>query len=352
MVNYRKTWMYWSAQLIGWGLFYTLILGLNLASGLIKITPTFIALSVQSYLLSIIITHAMRFIILKFHLLKLNIFSLVWKSFILAVIFAVIYEIVDHFINDLIEIDFYYDPKTAAYSISNFFASVFLYAILFTLWLSFYYTYLFIEKSRKQEIKNLQFEASKNEIELKNLRAQINPHFLFNSLNSIKALIEIDKSEAKEAITKLSNLLRQSITLSKNKLITIKQELEVVETYIKLEKIRFEERIKAEFNIDSEALNCKIPPLMIQTLVENGIKHGISKSINGGIIKINISKKKSSVKILIENTGQLKAQSKPTGIGIENTKKRLRILFGKSAKFNIYQCHDLVCVEIEFKCYQ
>ncbi len=313
-------------------------------------TPTFVFISIQSYLLSIVVTHLMRFIILKYHWLKQNIWALIWKSFLLSVAFAVVYELIDHLINDLITIDFYLDPETAKYDSSKFFASVFLYAILFTLWLSFYYTFLFIEKSRKQEIKNLQFEASKNEIELKNLRAQINPHFLFNSLNSIKALIEIDKTEAKDAITKLSNLLRQSITLSKNRLITIKQELEVVETYIKLEKIRFEERIKVEFNIDHSVLNCKIPPLMIQTLVENAIKHGISKSLTGGIIRVNITNHKNIIKILIENTGTLNISTKHLGIGIENTKKRLRILFGKSAKFKIYQCDDLVCVEIIFKC--
>ncbi len=344
--------MYWSAQFIGWGLFYALILALNLATGLVKVTPIFIALSIQSYLLSIIVTHFIRYVILKYHWLKLSIWSIIWKSFLLSIAFAAIYEVIDHFIDELVIIDFYNDPKTAEYNLSKFLGSVFLYAILFTLWMSFYYTYLFIEKSRNQEIKNLQFEASKNEIELKNLRAQINPHFLFNSLNSIKALIEIDKSEAKEAITKLSNLLRQSITLSKNKLISIKEEMTVVETYINLEKIRFEERIKAEYDIDNSTLNCKIPPLMIQTLVENAIKHGVSKSIDGGIIRVSIKKLKESVKILIENTGKLNQQNKSTGIGIENTKKRLKILFGKSAKFKIYQCEALVCVEIEFKCYQ
>lgn len=346
----RKIWMYWTAQLIGWGLFYTLIVSLNLATGLVKVTPTFIILSVESFILSIVVSHFMRFIILKYHWLKLSIWAIIWKSFILAIVLAFAFETLDRLINLFIESDFYTDTKAAEYDLSKFFGSVFLYSILLTLWLSFYYTYLFIEKSRKEEIKNLQFEASKNEIELKNLRAQINPHFLFNSLNSIKALIEIDKTEAKDAITKLSNLLRQSITLSKNKLITIKQELDVVDTYIKLEKIRFEERIKAEFNIDNSVLNCKIPPLMIQTLVENGIKHGISKSISGGIIRVNITKTKDTVKVLIENTGTLNIQPQHLGIGIENTKKRLRILFGKSAKFKIYQCNDLVCVEIVFRC--
>jgi len=346
----KKTWIYWTAQFIGWGLFYALILSLNIATGLVKITPSLIVLSVESLLLTISATHLIRLIILKYHWLKLNIWSIIWKSFILAIVFAFTYECVDRLVSVLIQPDFYLDEKINEYSWSNFFGSVFLYSILFTLWMSFYYTYLFIEKSRNQEIKNLKFEASKTEIELKNLRAQINPHFLFNSLNSIKALIEIDKDEAKEAITKLSNLLRQSITLSRNKLISIKEEMKIVQTYINLEKIRFEERIETEIVIDEQILNCKIPPLMIQTLVENGIKHGVSKALNGGIISIIIKEDKGKVKITIKNTGKLNTSKKATGIGIKNTKKRLDILFGKTAKFKIFQCDEMVCVEIEFSC--
>lgn len=347
----RKAYLYWSAQFIGWGLFYFLIYSLNYVSGLIIITPNFIFLGVQSFLLSLIITHLIRYVIVKFNWLKLNVWHIIWRSIILAVLSACLYEGTDQVFSSLITEDYYTNPDTNQLTVSRFFGSVFLYSILFSLWMSFYYTYLFIDKSRKQEIKNLQFEASKNEIELKNLRAQINPHFLFNSLNSIKALIEIDKSEAKDAITQLSSLLRQSITLSKNKLITIKEELEVVQTYVNLEKIRFEERINWNLQVDQETLSCHIPPLMIQTLTENAIKHGISKAINGGVINLKISKSNKKISILIENTGQLGKQEKQsTGIGLENTRKRLNILFGKSASLLLYQCEDLVCVKIEFEC--
>jgi LytS/YehU family sensor histidine kinase len=234
--------------------------------------------------------------------------------------------------------------------LSSFVSGVFFSSILLSLWQSFYYTYLFIEKSRNQEITNLQHEASRNEIELKNLREQINPHFLFNSLNSIKALVEIDKDEAKSAITKLSNLLRKSLHLSKKQLILISEELEIVNTYIDLEKIRFEERIQSELIIDENALTCKIPPLMIQTLVENAIKHGLSKSITGGVLRLSISKDKEIIDIKIKNTGKLEPDIEITGIGIQNTIKRLDILFGEEGKFKIYQDDDLVCVEIQIVC--
>lgn len=165
-------------------------------------------------------------------------------------------------------------------------------------------------------------------------------------------MVEINKDEAKEAITKLSNLLRKSMQLSKNPLITIREEMEIVDTYIELEKIRFEERIKSNFDIDAEALNCKIPPLMIQTLVENGIKHGLAKSITGGELILKIKKNNNNLFISILNTGNLtqNKSNNDNGIGLKNTKKRLRILFGASADFKIFQKEEFVCVEININC--
>jgi two-component system LytT family sensor kinase len=347
----KKIWMYWIAQIVGWGLFTVLVFALYMTSGKVLITKSFICLNILSFGLSLGISHVLRIIVIKFDWLRLNLWNLIWRSFLSAIILSCIYEFFDYFVSDLFVIDYYVTPlENNDYTISNFLGSIFLNSILFSLWLSFYYTYLFIEKSRNQEIKNLLLEASRNEIELKNLREQINPHFLFNSLNSIKALVEINKYEAKDAITKLSNLLRKSIQLSKNKLILIREELEIVETYINLEKIRFEERIQSTFNVDPNALNCKIPPLMIQTLVENAIKHGLSKSINGGILELIIKKKENNVFIFIKNTGNLGLLDESEGIGIQNTKKRLDILFGEESKFKIAQKGDFVCVEIQIVC--
>ena len=347
-----KTWMYWGAQLTGWGAFHLLIFSLSYFAGNIFFTFKLVLYFLFSFFLSIIFTHTLRVLIIKFDWLKLNIWALVLRSFIGALLFAIIHEGVDYFATEWLHKDYITNPTDEPYTISNFFGGVLLNWILFSLWLSFYYTYLFVEKSRNQEIKNLQHEASKNEIELKNLREQINPHFLFNSLNSIKALVEINKDEAKEAITKLSNLLRKSMQLSKNPLITIREEMEIVDTYIELEKIRFEERIKSNFDIDAEALNCKIPPLMIQTLVENGIKHGLAKSITGGELILKIKKNNNNLFISILNTGNLtqNKSNNDNGIGLKNTKKRLRILFGASADFKIFQKEEFVCVEININC--
>ena len=108
-------------------------------------------------------------------------------------------------------------------------------------------------------------EASRNEIELKNLRSQLNPHFLFNALNSIRALVEVEPKKSKEAINLLSSLLRSSLTVNKSSLVTIEKELEMVEAYLKLEKIRFEERLEIKIRVDQLIKQLNIPAFTIQT---------------------------------------------------------------------------------------
>lgn len=351
MSSEKKTWLYWIAQVSGWGIFQLLILTLSFLSDRVKISGNLILYSFISFLSYILLSHFFRFIILKKHWLRLPILSLIWRSFLFSLLFGVAYEFLDFTVSELIPKDYYLvEQKDTGIELSAILGGILLNTILFTLWVSFYFAYLFIEKSRKQEIKNLQFEASRNEIELKNLRTQINPHFLFNSLNSIKALVEIDKDQAKGAITQLSNLLRKSITLSRNRLILIREELDIVETYLALEKIRFEERINTHFDIDTNALNCQIPPLMLQTLVENALKHGLSKSINGGILMLTIIKEDNRIHISIKNTGVLQETSPDLGIGIENTKRRLKILFGDTSSFEIRQENELVAVYLKFNC--
>ena len=342
-----KTTIYWASQIFGWSIFYLMILGVNIVMDMITPTTNFYFYVIEAILVSILCTHLIRYIIIKYNWLRASILNILLKSITAAIASAIIFESIESIMSLVVPKDFYADSTRNIVTSSKIIGSIIGNSILFSFWLSFYYTYLFVEKSRKQEIKNLKYKASKNEIELKNLREQINPHFLFNSLNSIKALVEIDKDEAKIAITKLSNLLRKSIHLGRKKLITIKEELEIVETYIDLEKIRFEERISSTINVNSNALNCSIPPLMIQTLAENAIKHGLSQTIEGGILDISIVKTNSIVVILIKNTGNLNKFGESEGIGIYNTKKRLNILFGKKAKFKIYQKEDLVCVEIQ-----
>ena len=215
-------------------------------------------------------------------------------------------------------------------------------------WNALYFTYHFFSKSRKQEINNLSLEASRNEIELKNLRTQLNPHFLFNSLNSIRALIEIDPSKAKASVTTLSNLLRKSLMFGKLNLVPLSEEIEMVSNYLDLEKVRFEERLTVKWELDDQLNSFMIPPFSVQMLVENAIKHGISSLIEGGEIAIKTIKSDDEISITIENSGTLKTEI-DLGIGIENTRRRLDLQYNGKAKFHLVEKDNKVISSITFK---
>jgi len=160
---------------------------------------------------------------------------------------------------------------------------------------------------------------------------------MFNALNSIRALIEEDPSSAKIAVTKLSNILRYSLRIEKSETVTLEDEMQTVVDYLDLEKIRFEERLNYDIKTDSKAAKTEIPPMMVQTLVENGIKHGISKRTKGGNISVNSFIEDSKLHILISNTGHLSEEDlkNATGFGIQNTRHRLSLLYGEFGSFNI-----------------
>lgn len=208
--------------------------------------------------------------------------------------------------------------------------------ILFTLWSLIYFFYHFFKNYKAEEIKNLKWEAARNEIELNKLKSQLNPHFIFNSMNSIRALVEENPKVAKQAITQLSNILRSNLLMGKQRLIAFGDELKLVKDYLAIEGYRYEERLKVEFDIGLKTNNHLVPPLMVQTLVENGIKHGISQLPKGGLLSISAKMKEGVLIINIENSGQyLPEKESDMGFGIDNTKERLRLLYGNEASFEI-----------------
>jgi LytS/YehU family sensor histidine kinase len=185
---------------------------------------------------------------------------------------------------------------------------------------------------------SLKYEAAIFEIELNQLKSQLNPHFIFNALNSIRALVDEDPDKSKTAITQLSNILRNSLVVNRRKLIDLKDEIKTVMDYLALESVRFEERLSVFYNIDPATTSCQVPPLMLQTLVENGIKHGISKLTYGGQIRISARiNEDNNLEIEIRNSGQFSGNgsSGTTGLGIENTRRRLDLLYGSRSQFQI-----------------
>src|SRR5690606_34921334 len=147
--------------------------------------------------------------------------------------------------------------------------------------------------------------------------SQLNPHFLFNSLNSIRALVDIEPQKAKVAITSLSNLLRESLLLGKENLIPLSSELGVARHYLDLEKMRFEERLDIEWNLDESLNSFLIPPFSIQMMIENAIKHGISNLVDGGKVVVNTYQENDKVVVEVRNSGTLKTV-KDLGVGIRN----------------------------------
>jgi hypothetical protein len=195
------------------------------------------------------------------------------------------------------------------------------------------YHYAMLQINTAKENARLQLVAK--ESQLNNLSAQLNPHFFFNSLNTIKALAATNPDKARRAIDLLSDLLRNSLHGSDNFLIPLSQEIGLVNDYLELEKMRFEDRLTYTIDVDESLSGNALLPLSIQTLAENAIKHGIAKCINGGSVNIIIEKYTDSIRITVQNPGKLDRTDLTGGLGLKNLKERLLLQYGNKASFTI-----------------
>jgi two-component system, LytTR family, sensor kinase len=207
--------------------------------------------------------------------------------------------------------------------------------ILCALWLLIYLVWHYINKNRNDQLDKLKLETTVKELELKTIKSHINPHFIFNSLNSIRALVDENPKRARRAITELSNILRSSMQAEKSETVPLEKELDIVKDYLALEHMRFEERLKIEMDIDEDTLQQPVPPMMLQTLVENAIKHGISKQIKGGLVRVVAAFKNNDLELLVQNTGQLSLHPNEEGFGIKSTEDRLNLMYQGKAVFDI-----------------
>lgn len=217
---------------------------------------------------------------------------------------------------------------------------------VFCMWNVIYFGFHYFQNYRRAEINSLRYLATSRESELNHLKAQLNPHFIFNCMNSIRALIDENPANAKTAITRLSNLLRNTLVLDKDREISLVKELQLVRDYLDLEKIRYEERLNFSFDISEEASDQLLPPFLIQSQVENAIKHGISRLPGPGEIRIKASIEQGELKIFVSNTGHLVSEKPLTGVGFVNSIQRIELLYGKNAGITIHEANDWVIVEI------
>ncbi len=337
----KRIQIYWLAQMGGWGLF---VLGNILVAKMqMQDVKGLYVVSLCIFVLGILITHFFRFLIHRLGLKKMNILLIILITIPSSLLLSFLFTSVNTSINDVINGR---PILLETFGTRVFWQNTFNFSALFLLWSIIYFAVSTFENWKREEIKNLELRAAKTEIELNSFKAQMNPHFMFNSMNSIRALVDENPDKAKQAITMLSGLLRNNLTLGKKQTIPLKEELDLVDKYLSLEKIRFEERLHIEMDIEPETLLFEVPPFMLQTIVENGIKHGISKVVEGGRIKVKIARQSAFVVITITNTGTFIADESADGIGLNNTKTRLQLLYGNEASFKILSLKNEVEVEL------
>jgi LytS/YehU family sensor histidine kinase len=289
--------------------------------------------------MAILITHTYRLLVLRFRVIERKIpFQL-----LLIVISSLLMAFTFYFFTTGL---FSLGIIRTKLSIVTITESILNETVPFALWNIIYFGFKYFQNYRKTEINSLRYLAASRESELNSLKAQLNPHFMFNSMNSIRALIDENPAKAKEAITQLSGILRNTLLMNKSKLIPLHEEINLVKDYLNLELIRYEERLSYEFKISSDVNSAQIPPFIIQSQVENAIKHGISKYPGQGKIIIEAFRLGDFLKIKVSNTGKISNEKPLTGVGFRNSIQRLELLYGSAGNISISELNDLVVVDI------
>lgn len=324
---------FWMLQVMGWG-------GLNLLMIIMSAELSFQYLSfsvVSFFLVSISLTSLLRYYLKKnININKIGlitIFKIIISSFFIAIVLLAFGYCLDFLYEN-------YFLLTAAEKKllklnDNVWYNLFGSIVTIFGWVICYYSIKLFIKHKNDEAEQLEYTSILKEAELNTLKGQINPHFMFNSLNNIRGLMLEDIEKSRIMLNKLSEMLEYTLVKNKVDSITVKDEMEMVDNYIDLSKIQLEARLKFVKEIEKETLINLIPPMTIQLLVENAVKHGISNLKAGGIIKLNISAKESMLLIEVVNTGNLLINNGSTQIGLKNIKQRLHLLYGIKATFSL-----------------
>ncbi|MEN9363410.1 MAG: Histidine kinase [Bacteroidota bacterium] len=318
--------MYWVFQSVGWfvwalneALLYTNQYGWKWA---------WVFSSIINILFAVFLTHQYKLISHRYHWQELRFSRLIQYNLLALFIMAAL------LVGLNIPMDYLFLAENYEVNISPFIVLQIFFNFMkpLAIWQLIYFFFQYSKKSVLMERQNNQLERTILETEGKVLRAQMNPHFVFNALNSIRALITEDPQKAKKGINQLSKLLRSSLLTDRKKTIPLSEELDTIADYLALEKIRYEDRLEWEIRGEEHVKKAQIPPMILQTLVENSIKHGISHSVKGGKIEILMEKTGDKLCIRVINPGHLKTKGDAIGVGMENSRHRIRLLYGETAQ--------------------
>lgn len=192
------------------------------------------------------------------------------------------------------------------------------------------------ERSRNAERRALELQVLAREAELKSLRAQLDPHFLFNSLNSVAALIGNDTAAARQMCFLMAQFFRKSLTLARQQSIPLSEEVSLAETFLAIEKVRFGERLQSRFDITDDVRDVAVPPLMLQPLVENAVHHGVAHLLEGGEVTVRARRREGFLELVVQNPCDPdRPPSRGTGVGLVNVRSRVETLCGHRASVDV-----------------
>ena len=333
---------YWICQLGGWGLFtlVKIIASVEVADApWLSTTVTFVVLHGAG----LGVTHALRDFMRRRRWSELGTRQLVWRglaaSFILAVPLAVatsLSPIATVQGPALSNVDVPWMPHVDLVTVLTLLINLINWAFLFMAWLAIYFTTIAIRNHQAAALRQSEMARALQHAELRLLKSQLNPHFLFNALNTVRALIAEDPTKAQRAVTRLANTLRYTLGAGQHELVSFERELEMVSDFLELEKMRFEDRLTIQREVAPGLGSTRIPVMLLQTVVENAIKHGIAEIPAGGLLRIRADLQDGALILQVENPRPLTVTRQLSeGTGLRNAEERLRLLFDSGASLEL-----------------
>ena len=206
-----------------------------------------------------------------------------------------------------------------------------------------YHAYAYYRDYQRQRVQEAELHELAVKSELSALKAQLNPHFLYNVFNTISATVPPELEHTRELLADLADLFRYQLQASKTDFVTVRDEVAFLQKYLDLEKARFGDRLQVVFDVPETVLNAKIPPMLLQPLVENAVRHGIAPLIEGGEVRIKITQQNGQLKVTVTDTGAgMNGKVNGTGVGLANTRLRLKKMYGSELAITVNQPHGVV----------
>jgi hypothetical protein len=313
---------YVTCQLVGWiayGALLAVFFRLGDAPVLVSVTvPAVLAFG------GLVLSHVLRARVRRW--LDLRLGRLAVRMVIASVLLGLVLNTFSHGLAAALGWVQTFDPRAFAIYVFNV-------AVVFLMWQMLYVAIHLFQRWRTAELARVRLQVVAQEAELRHLKAQLNPHFLFNALNTVRGTIVEDPVRAQQLVTGIANILRSTLTAAEQDLVPLERELELVRDYLAIEQARLEDRLAVTWELDPQSLRGRVPVLLLQTLVENGIKHAISKLPAGGAMQIHSRVTDGRIEIQISHPRAPEgAASDSTGTGLKNATARLELLYGDAAR--------------------